>query len=483
MYRKHYQSWLKHIDFMVIDLVSLQIAYLAAYIIRHGWMNPFTLSLYRNTEIVLTLISFTVAVFMETFRDVLKRGYYKELTATLKHVAVVILGTVFYLFLIQEGEAYSRITVVLTGFLYSALTYLTRLLWKRFLRSRRKGIGSRSLLVVTSGQGIGECLENIGGEYYQNFHIAGFVLADEDRTGERAGEFPIVSDLRNLVEYVCAEWIDELLIVLPEGERLPEEISNQLNQIGVVLHVKIARENEMPGRKQFTENIGNYTVLTTSMNYATPGQLFLKRAMDLLGGCIGCIITILLFFILAPIIWIQSPGPVFFSQVRVGKNGKKFKIYKFRTMYPDAEKRKEALMKSNSFQSDCMFKMDFDPRVIGNKVLADGTLKRGFFDWCRRASIDEFPQFFNVLKGDLSLVGTRPPTVEEVKHYAPHHHARLAVKPGITGLWQVSGRSSITDFEEVVRLDTQYINEWNIGLDIRILIRTVAVVLGRDGAM
>ena len=130
-----------------------------------------------------------------------------------------------------------------------------------------------------------------------------------------------------------------------------------------------------------------------------------------------------------------------------------------------------------------MFKMEADPRIIGCKVLPDGTVKKGFGNFMRDHSLDEFPQFFNVLKGDMSLVGTRPPTPDEWEQYEPHHRARMAVRPGITGLWQVSGRSRITDFEEVVRLDTKYITEWSMGLDLRILLKTVKVVLGKDGAM
>lgn len=149
----------------------------------------------------------------------------------------------------------------------------------------------------------------------------------------------------------------------------------------------------------------------------------------------------------------------------------------------DAEERKKELMEQNRVKDGMMFKIDFDPRIIGNKVLPDGTQKSGFMDLVRRLSLDEFPQFLNVLKGDMSLVGTRPPTVDEYEKYQLHHHARLATKPGITGMWQVSGRSNITDFEEVVRLDTKYIQEWTYGLDIRILLRTVAVVLKREGSM
>ena len=130
-----------------------------------------------------------------------------------------------------------------------------------------------------------------------------------------------------------------------------------------------------------------------------------------------------------------------------------------------------------------MFKLDFDPRVIGNKILPDGTKKTGVGNFIRVTSLDEFPQFFNVLKGDMSLVGTRPPLPGEVSEYEIHHRARLAIKPGITGMWQVSGRSDITDFEEVVRLDTKYIKEWIPALDIKILFKTVKTVLGKEGSM
>ena len=192
--------------------------------------------------------------------------------------------------------------------------------------------------------------------------------------------------------------------------------------------------------------------------------------MDILGGIVGLMITGVLFLIFAPIICIQSPGPVFFSQIRVGKNGRKFRIYKFRSMYMDAEERKKELMEQNKMNG-LMFKMDDDPRVIP------------IGKFIRKYSIDEFPQFWNVLKGDMSLVGTRPPTVDEYEQYDPHHKVRLSIKPGLTGMWQVSGRSDITDFEEVVGLDDQYIREWSIRLDIRILFQTVGAVLKSRGSV
>lgn len=140
-------------------------------------------------------------------------------------------------------------------------------------------------------------------------------------------------------------------------------------------------------------------------------------------------------------------------------------------------------MEQNRVKDGMMFKLDFDPRIIGNKILQDGTRKTGIGDIIRRYSLDEWPQFFNVLEGTMSVVGTRPPTVDEWEKYEYHHRARLATKPGITGMWQVSGRSEITDFEEVVRLDTEYIMNWNLGMDLKILLKTVGVLFSRKGAM
>ncbi len=253
--------------------------------------------------------------------------------------------------------------------------------------------------------------------------------------------------------------------------------------MGIVVHTRINDTLETSAQKCFIEKLGKYNVLTTTINYADSRQLLMKRCLDIIGGIVGCFITGILFLFLAPAIYIQSPGPIFFSQVRVGKNGKRFKLYKFRSMYMDAEERKKELLAKNKLNDNKMFKLDWDPRIIGSKTLPDGTHKKGIGNLIRDWSLDEFPQFLNVLKGDLSLVGTRPPLEDEVSQYALHHHARLAMKPGITGLWQVSGRSNITDFEDVVKLDMEYIENWSFGLDLRILFKTILVVLKKEGSM
>ena len=198
---------------------------------------------------------------------------------------------------------------------------------------------------------------------------------------------------------------------------------------------------------------------------------------------IGCVLAGIIILIVGPQIKKASPGPIIYSQERIGQNGRRFKFYKIRSMYLDADERKKDLMKENRVSDGLMFKLDFDPRIIGNEILPDGTKKTGIGAFIRNTSLDEFPQFFNVLKGDMSLVGTRPPTVDEWDKYELHHRARMAMKPGITGMWQVSGRSDITDFEQIVKLDTQYICNWSIGLDLKILCQTVSAVLKHKGAM
>lgn len=191
--------------------------------------------------------------------------------------------------------------------------------------------------------------------------------------------------------------------------------------------------------------------------------------MDIIGSLIGCVLTLLITPFVALAIKIDSPGPVFFSQTRIGKNGRRFKIWKFRSMYTDAEARKKELEAQNEIKG-LMFKMEDDPRIT----------KVGKF--IRKTSIDETPQFFNILVGDMSLVGTRPPTEDEFEQYNGYYRRRMSITPGLTGMWQVSGRSDIQDFEEIVKLDLEYIDNWSLLLDIKILFKTVFIVLGRKGS-
>jgi len=219
----------------------------------------------------------------------------------------------------------------------------------------------------------------------------------------------------------------------------------------------------------YVSSIGNYPVLTYHTVVLNNVSRAIKRTMDIVGSIVGIIVFSPLMLAAAIAIKIEdSKGPILFKQIRVGQNGRQFYIYKFRSMYIDAEERKKELMKQNEMNNDFMFKIKDDPRIT----------KVGKF--IRKTSIDELPQFFNVLFGDMSLVGTRPPTLDEVNKYERRYWRRVSIKPGITGMWQVSGRSKITDFDEVVRLDTIYIDKWDILLDLKIIFRTAIQMILKD---
>lgn len=482
MYEKQKRDWAKHLDFIVLDILCLQIAFIIAYMIRHGLQSPYLDPGYLSLGIVYLLIDFFCAIVFEAFKNVLRRGIYKEFMAVAKHVFLVEGLTLFFLFSTKQGSNYSRIFTYLLIGLYTILTLLVRQWWKRMLRlSKRRE--KRSLLIIASADRLEECITNLQETGYSVFTSVKAVVKDADMKGQEIKGVPVAANYSELFDYICGEWVDEVFIDVNQEEGYPLELVNKLNLMGVVIHVSIAKRGDIMEHKQQVERFGNYTVLTTSLNYASSTQLMLKRGMDIAGGFLGCLITLLLILLVGPAIYICSPGPIFFSQERVGRNGRKFKIYKFRTMYMDAEERKKELMQYNKLGDNKMFKLDYDPRIIGNKKLPDGTIKKGIGSFLRESSLDEFPQMFNILKGDMSLVGTRPPTVDEWESYDLHHHARLAFRPGLTGMWQVSGRSSITDFEEVVKLDTKYITEWNFGLDIKILLKTILTVVKKNGAV
>lgn len=285
----------------------------------------------------------------------------------------------------------------------------------------------------------------------------------------RDGRSYMVTESADIDEYMKRQAIDEALLSLPNSSR--EYISSllkTLQSMGIVAHVAANSLGLSEEAKQVGE-LGNYRVLTYGTRIFTPAELFIKRAIDICGGLTGLLITGILSIFVVLAICLESPGPAIFKQIRVGKNGRKFAIYKFRSMYMDAEERKRELMEKNEMNG-LMFKIKDDPRIT----------RTGRF--IRKTSIDEFPQFLNVLKGDMSLVGTRPPTVDEFEQYEEHHKRRLSLKPGITGMWQVSGRSDIQDFEDVVRMDLEYIDNWSVWLDIKILIQTVFVVFSHKGA-
>lgn len=469
---------------MIIDLLCLQVSFALAFISRHGiTSNPYTMNSYQNMVLLLVIFEFGYAFLIDGYKNILKRGYYIEFVSVMKEICLLELLLTFYLFVVKAGDDFSRTVLFLMGIYQLFLTYCVRLCWKKHLLKHQTDEGSRPLLLVTTGDLLDETLDNIRRNNFQTYFITGIVVLGDFAVKTESYDGMTFLQEADMLEWVCRNWVDEVMIVLPQGDIFSTRYMEAFAEMGIVTHYSIMQEFSKNAGRQTAEKICGYLVLTSGIQFISNRQYLTKRMMDLVGGLIGGVITILLTIVLGPMIYIKSPGPVFFTQERVGLNGKKFKMYKFRTMYLDAEERKKALMEQNRVADGMMFKMEDDPRIIGSHFDKNGNYVSGIGNLIRKLSLDEFPQFFNVLKGDMSLVGTRPPTVDEYEKYKLHHKARLSAKPGITGLWQVSGRSEITDFEDVVKLDTQYISNWSVGKDLRILAKTVQVVLTGKGSM
>lgn len=472
MYSKEKQSWVKHFDFMLLDILALVLAYVLAYFIRNGIAHTDIPSRFQTLVVALIVVDVVVAFFLESYKDIVKRGYFSEFKNTLLHVSVTCVGVLIFLFLTKTIGQYSRFVLTVAWLLGIIICYCVRVRRKENLRKKINSgtVNCRSMIVFTTSDLASEIINRFRRNEYGDKKITGVVILNEDRTGQKIEGIEVVASVDHAIEYICRNWVDEILVdeKYLKNEKV-NEILNSCMEMGITTHVTIMECESM--HNKIVESIGGYTVVSSSINVVSMKQMVAKRTMDICGGIVGCLITIFLFVCVAPIIYIKSPGPIFFSQQRVGRNGKVFKIYKFRSMYMDAEERKQELMKQNKIKDGMMFKMDNDPRII-----------KGIGHFIRKTSIDEFPQFFNVLKGDMSLVGTRPPTLDEWGKYSVKHRARMAIKPGLTGMWQVSGRSNITDFDEVVALDKKYIAEWNLKNDIKILCKTVKVILTGSGS-
>ena len=237
-------------------------------------------------------------------------------------------------------------------------------------------------------------------------------------------------------------------------------------ELGLIVRV-IDRPYEVGHANSSICSIGPYAAMTYHNVVLNVYAKTAKRLCDVVFSIVGIVLAAIPMLAVAIAIKLDSKGPVIFKQERVGLNGRRFKMYKFRSMVIDAEAMKKELEEQNMVSGGFMFKVEDDPRItrVG--------------EFIRKTSLDELPQFFNVLFGSMSLVGTRPPTVDEVEKYDTKHWRRLSIKPGITGMWQTRGRSEITDFDEVVALDTEYIDNWSLWLDIKILFKTVFQVLSR----
>lgn len=458
----------KHIDFIILDLICVEVSFQLAFLLRLGTDGQKFSGGYALINGLILIAHAAIVFYTEGYSGILRRGYFKEIKAVLTYNIELLAVVLAVLFFSKQSEDYSRIVMGLFFIINTILMFVFRTIRKNYLCRTNIKIGKLNrMLLVTDYKHAANLIKGLQTYNYSSFYVNGIVVLDKDMQGDRISDIPVVANADTMYEYVKEHVIDEVFI----GSRDENigKIADMFLSMGVMVHISINRIlPKVPNPA--IENINDYTVVTTSISFMSFKQKVIKRLIDIVVSIPGIIVTGILYVILGPIIYHQSPGPIFFKQERVGRNGRKFKIYKFRSMYMDAEERKKELMEQNKMQG-LMFKMDDDPRItpIGKFI--------------RKTSLDEFPQFINIFKGDMSLVGTRPPTVDEFMQYDAHHKSRLAIKPGLTGLWQVSGRSDITDFEEVVRLDNEYIRNFSISYDLKIMLKTVGVVFKREGSV
>lgn len=456
------------------DIIMVFISYVLANLFWLGLVKRLPIitrsDLFEHLGVSLFAFVFVIFIFNSN-GNFFRRSNLEEFLYSLK--INLIFGSFYAVILFVKGgmEQASRgvfiFTVIFNVFMMLISHIVIKYYMLKIYRNRKR---NTQLYIITTSDRVDMVIKQLQAEKNHLSRIHGIAIVDKDMTGEELQGIPVTANYETMINYVKDGAIDEVFINLPydTGNSLRDLIM-EFENMGIVVHLDIEIVEKLAGFNKSFSMLGEIPVITFATNHYDANRMMIKRIMDIIGALVGIVITCIITIFLAPILLIESPGPLIFKQKRVGKNGRYFYIYKFRSMYKDAEERKKALMEQNEMKGH-MFKMSDDPRIT----------KVGKF--IRKTSIDEFPQFFNVLMGDMSLVGTRPPTVDEFKEYEGYHKRRLSMKPGITGMWQVSGRSDIEDFEEVVKLDLRYIDNWCLGLDIKILLKTVVAVFRRGGA-
>lgn len=498
------QFWME----FTIDALSLMIAFTVSAIVIQIFTSKIPSTTFLNWLEVYALLALSFllsSLFFHEGINLHKRSKFSELLATMKNqLLTYLIFTVFIVFT-RNFFREQRTLILLSFCLCFLFSTLGRYFLKRWLTNSYKGNNAKIASyvgVLTTKDRAEEFVKYLKDDWCYN--VSGVALLDNfvddgrftyDEQFEFGSEYtrnktatkqkirfphviadnvPVIATDTRFMDWVRNAPLDEVFINLPyEKSNDVAVIVEELENMGITVHLNIPTLDHLLNESKYN-NInckvyGGYPIATFAAVIHNSGELAIKRIVDFIGALVGIIISIPIILLTAIPLLIESPGPLFFKQERVGMNGRIFKIYKLRSMYKDAEKRKKELMSQNKMDG-LMFKMDNDPRITKvGKVI-------------RKLSIDELPQFINVLKGDMSLVGTRPPTVKEFEQYENRHKRRLSMRPGITGMWQVSGRSNINDFEEVVKLDCQYIDNWSLWLDIKILFKTVKVVLTHEGA-
>ena len=412
------------------------------------------------------MVVFCVAffLFMMLFR-MYNASTFFYIDRLIKNTSLSVIGsatTIFLFLFFQYNTVFSRLFLI--TFIVSCVIMLN--LQKIVIRKIKPRSGSRKNIIYVGPEKMYKKFVRYTKISGYDFDVLGYIAVNSSKIhGIRL--LGKLDDFENiLMENPC----DHVVFAQSLSKHKPIEPYLAIaNDMGIVIRI-VLDVYDLNSSKWYLSSMGTYPMVTYYNVTLDPVALAIKRTIDVFGALAGIILSAPIMLAAAIAIKINSPGPVIFKQTRVGRNGHKFSIYKFRSMYTDAEKRLVDLISKNEMSDGRLFKIKDDPRIT----------KVGKF--IRKTSIDELPQFFNVLLGNMSLVGTRPPTVAEVELYERRHYRRISIKPGITGIWQTSGRNEIKDFEEVIQMDLEYIENWSVFLDLRLLLKTLHILFEKKGA-
>lgn len=445
-----------------------------------GYYMRYTLKWFREVDypaqladyypiLVVFIFAFLLMFWVDhIYRMLRTSGWFNQAYAILNASAkatIVTLAVVFF----YRPLVYSRLMIMQASIIAVVLILLVRLIYTLMRRARyRAGEGMQNVLIVGAGE-IGKAtMRVLVARPELGRRCIGFVDDDPQRGNTSIGRFPALGSLDTLPALLRERRVDEMVITLPWSAQ------NKINELVDLCAAYHVRPRIAPSLLQMNfanvdvDDFGGIPMLSTKERQIGPADELIKRMIDIVVSIAVLIIALPIVFVVAILIRLESPGSPIFSQNRIGKDGKSFVMYKLRSMRISAEKEKESLYKHNEADGP-LFKIREDPRVtrIGRFI--------------RRVSIDELLQFLNVLKGDMSVVGPRPHLPNEVAKYEEWHKQRLKVKPGITGLSQISGRSELA-FDETALLDIYYVENWTPSMDIRILLRTLPYLMSPKGA-
>ena len=469
------QSWWFRVSLILWDSMISILSFIIAGIFRFGNIAHFFEATQSTELIVVVLIaSFPAFMLSKMYHQFIRRGYLKGLYYIVNYNIWLITFLLLYTFGTKNEMSLSRLTFLFFIPLNIILMYLSHLLVKGLVRRIAKGHRGWKTVIVTDLESVESIISDVHRvNDWKNKGFSVFMQDGHPVPQEILQDYALIDPTTNLIDYIVQNPVDEVLIAVSkesnDSSRM-QQLIRDAAETGVVVSLNIQLpEMDFPYSSKIIK-MGNSYIASMAAREYDYAELLCKRAMDIIGAILGLMITLVIALFVAPAIKIESPGPILFKHKRVGRNGRIFTMYKFRSMYIDAEDRKKELYEKNKMKG-LLFKMDNDPRIT----------KVGKF--IRKTSIDELPQFWNILISDMSLVGTRPPTLDEYSQYTASYKRRLSFRPGLTGIWQSSGRNEIVDFQEVLKMDLEYIQNWSLGLDIKIIFKTLSVVLLRKGAV